>query len=147
MKLDVASTCKDHSDNNLIPMINVVFLLLIFFMLAGTIRASDPIKLKPLESTHIQSQLTTPAILFMSDDGSMFFAGKAITLARLPLVLNSFRSDSALPIVTQGLTIKVDSLVTIGDFKSLLTRLREAGLQQVELVTIRAQEKNTAPST
>lgn len=147
MKLDVASTSHDQSDNNLIPMINVVFLLLIFFMLAGTIRSSDPIKLKALESTHIQSQLTTPTILFVSDDGSMVFAGKAIKLAELPVILNSFRSDSALPIDTQTLTIKVDSLVTIRDFKSLLIRLREAGLKQVELVTIRVQEKNTAPST
>jgi biopolymer transport protein ExbD len=38
---------KNDSDDNLIPLINVVFLMLIFFMVAGQIQKSDAIKLQP----------------------------------------------------------------------------------------------------
>jgi biopolymer transport protein ExbD len=33
------------SDDALVPLINVVFLMMIFFMLAGTIRPADPLVL------------------------------------------------------------------------------------------------------
>ena len=43
---------------NLIPLINIIFLMLIFFMLAGTITTIDPYKIKVPESIIKNDPLT-----------------------------------------------------------------------------------------
>ena len=40
-----------NEDERILPLINVVFLLLIFFMLAGRLSASDPFQVEPPRSS------------------------------------------------------------------------------------------------
>ncbi len=117
------SPIRPHSDDNLIPMINVVFLLLVFFMVAGTLRASDPVELKPLESLQ-QQALTSPVSFFMSADGTVFFEGNIISLDSLPEAL-----------AIEPLAIKVDAQATVIALRTLLASLREAGVSEIELIT------------
>jgi biopolymer transport protein ExbD len=45
------STSNPHNDSNMIPMINIVFLLLIFFMIAGQISIYDRSLIDPLSAS------------------------------------------------------------------------------------------------
>lgn len=47
MNIKRGSAPAASNDDHLIPLINVVFLMLIFFMLAGQIRASDGLPFFP----------------------------------------------------------------------------------------------------
>lgn len=144
MKLAAIKKRREPSDNNLIPMINVVFLLLIFFMVAGTIRASDPFPLDPLNSEQ-QKSLDIPIVLFMSNGGKLIYEGAAVTPTTLSqLLINSEEDpdvDSSLNL--QSISLKADSRVTISQLRELLDSLREAGIQQVELVTTLISPVNT----
>ncbi|MCG8693196.1 MAG: biopolymer transporter ExbD, partial [Minwuiales bacterium] len=40
-------TSRRSDDDRILPLINVVFLLLIFFMLAGRLSAGDPFRVDP----------------------------------------------------------------------------------------------------
>tara|TARA_B100001167_G_scaffold16193_1_gene8651 strand:+ start:402 stop:650 length:249 start_codon:yes stop_codon:yes gene_type:complete len=52
------SSKKKIKQINLIPLINIIFLMLIFFMLAGTITTIDPYKIKVPESIIKNDPLT-----------------------------------------------------------------------------------------
>lgn len=107
-----------------VPMINVVFLLLIFFLISAQLSVPDPFDL-----TLPQAEGATPAaddgILYLAADGALAFGaqrGDAVwpALAALP--------DGA------ALTLRADAGVAGADLARLLRRLAEAGLRDVALV-------------
>ena len=61
---------------NLIPLINIIFLMLIFFMLAGTITKIDPYNISIPESL-IKNDPSTPFLtLVIKKNGDVFIASK-----------------------------------------------------------------------
>ena len=61
---------------NLIPLINIIFLMLIFFMLAGTITKIDPYNISIPESI-IKNDPSTPFLtLVIKKNGDVFIASK-----------------------------------------------------------------------
>jgi len=61
---------------NLIPLINIIFLMLIFFMLAGTITKVDPYKINIPESI-IKNDPSTPFLtLIIKKNGDIFIDSK-----------------------------------------------------------------------
>jgi len=133
MKFDLLRTGAS-SDNNLIPMINVVFLLLVFFMVAGTLRASDPLSVVPVESVQ-QQPLTLPLSLYMSADGTLMLDGAVIASELLPVVLTVNNENTLANDTKLSLALKVDAQVTVVQLRGLLKSLRDAGVVEVELVT------------
>ena len=70
--MNLVSQRRRSSDASLIPMINVVFLLLIFFLLAAQMRTPDPLEVSaPVSISEMVSdgELT----LFIGADGQMKF--------------------------------------------------------------------------
>ena len=57
---------------NLIPLINIIFLMLIFFMLAGTITKIDPYKIKIPESIIKNDPLTPFLTIIVKKNGEIF---------------------------------------------------------------------------
>ncbi|MAW88025.1 MAG: biopolymer transporter ExbD [Phyllobacteriaceae bacterium] len=59
-----------------LPLINIVFLLLIFVMLSGVIRATDPLPIEPASAPAIPSGTPAPArTLYVAADGRMAWNG------------------------------------------------------------------------
>lgn len=83
---------KPYSENDLIPMINVVFLLLVFFMVAGTIDPPVPIDTVPPDSTQ-RRELSALRTLHIASDGSMALDADAVTLASLDSALRHSSSE------------------------------------------------------
>lgn len=73
MKLQAKSISKEHE--NTIPLINVVFLMLIFFLIAGTIAPSSDFEVSPVISS-IESQVQPEEAISIRKDGTLFYRGK-----------------------------------------------------------------------
>ena len=61
---------------NLIPLINIIFLMLIFFMLAGTIAKIDPYKIKIPESIIKNDPVTPFLTIIVKKNGEIFINSK-----------------------------------------------------------------------
>ena len=70
------SSKKKIKQINLIPLINIIFLMLIFFMLAGTITTIDPYKIKDPESIIKNDPLTPFITIIVKKNGEIFIDTK-----------------------------------------------------------------------
>lgn len=120
---------------NLVPLINVIFLLLVFFMLAGTLRSPEPFDVKAPESITSDKAEVEPiyeqAELVASKDGRLSLNGREISWADLPAALDKVLSGVTAPAVT----LTVDADANTGDMVDLIGKLRAAGAKLVFLTT------------
>ncbi|MCZ6465576.1 MAG: biopolymer transporter ExbD [Proteobacteria bacterium] len=122
---------------NVVPLINVVFLLLIFFLLAGTLREPVPFDVEPPMAGGASGGRLEPGaerVLHLARDGRLALAGKEVALAELPaaLALSPTLADRAEEI---PLRLRADARVPARTLIPLLEALRDAGVREVELVT------------
>lgn len=132
MKLPV-SRRPARFDIDMVPMINFAFLLLIFFMLAGTLVPAQKVPIDPPRST-----LATPAdpsgnVLLLAADGQVGFAGEWLPEAALPARIAQWRKDHP----QEALRVKADAAVDAARVIRLLQNLRTAGIERVSLLAAR----------
>ena len=122
--MDFSTPKKRETGEPILPMINVVFLLLIFFLMTAQIAPRAPFSVTPPDAP-CEGAPEGDGILFAGADGALFYnglqgdalwAGLSDRAADAPLIL---RADSAL----QG-----------PEFAALLSRLGAMGIASVELV-------------
>ena len=70
------ATKKKIKQINLIPLINIIFLMLIFFMLAGTITTIDPHKVSVPDSIIKNDPITPFLTIIIKKDGEVFIDSK-----------------------------------------------------------------------
>lgn len=108
-----------------VPMINIVFLLLIFFLLSATIAPPDPFDVSlPEASVAEAEEAGTPDTLHVAADGALRF-GMA-------------RGEAALAAIaqrTQGeiLILRADAQLDGAAFSALLSRLAGSGVTALKL--------------
>jgi biopolymer transport protein ExbD len=113
-------------ESSLLPMINIVFLLLVFFMLAGVLMQSQ---LPELPETHAWETERLPgADLVLHGDGHLEWAGDAISSEQLSALLPNYDPDDRLVVAASG-------QVTMTALEALLQRLGQAGHPDVILIT------------
>ena len=77
-------TNKTYNDDNLLPLVNIIFLLLIFFMLAGVIAKQKEMYDINLASAVIDEYVEKDKhILFIKSNGEVIFNDEAITIKTL----------------------------------------------------------------
>lgn len=118
--------------DQLIPMINVVFLLLIFFMISGTLRSADPSGIKAPLSEH-----STPAvpstILFVNKAGTLILNNREVAAEDLESALTEAQWFETMG--SAALPVMFDESMPMTVFADVMATLRATPLQQVELVT------------
>ncbi len=156
MKLQAPAPRSTPSDDNLIPMINVVFLLLIFFMVAGTIRPSDPLPIDAPQTLSAAAKTAQPT-LYLDASGTMILNETPVTADRLADELMTLLAASTNDIATDdsvnsaatrsadfpsapSLAIKADAQTPVVLLRQVLQDVRLAGIHTVELVTQQAFE-------
>ena len=123
-----------NSDLNLIPLINVVFLLLIFFLIAGQlantqdqdIRLPSSVSDKPIEQQRITLSLDTRNQLSLN--------GEQLSFETLGVALQAALSED-----TQPILLRVDRDVTAISLDRLLDTLRRQGIATVTLYSLNAE--------
>lgn len=131
-----------HSDENLLPMINIIFLLLIFFMVAGVIAASDQLDLTPIKSqAGNETGIDTQALL-LSADGRLVFGDTPATLDHNPQVLKDllnagyqqWRENMPDAADDTPLPVKMDANVTSAQLAKLMRMLEAAGIKKIRVM-------------
>ncbi len=125
-----ANRCKTGEQQTL-PLINVVFLMLIFFMIAGRLTATDPFPTDPAVSVSTKTDDPDVAIIHMAPDGALAFQYDLVAPADLLPKVRAFLVERP----GGTLRLKVDGRHNAGQVLLLLTRLRETGVETVSLVT------------
>ena len=128
MKLIPDTPRKTSSlDDSMIPAINIVFLLLIFFMVAGQIKAPQEELTVPTSSS--ESELASlDAVLEIDAQGKLTLNHQPITSIRQ---LGASKESAKI----SSLTLRVHKTLNAEVLDPILRRIRELGLKQVQLET------------
>lgn len=124
----------DDQSLNLAPMIDVVFLLLIFFMVAttfATIEERMDLDLPQAESGTEAEEVPDELVLDVTESGEIFVDGRAIGESELAeLMQRTARKDPATPVTVRG-----DRSLDYGRIVEVLDMARVAGLVNAGLST------------
>jgi biopolymer transport protein ExbD len=130
---------EENVDINLTPLIDVVFLLLIFFMVSTTFDTTSQLKIKLPEASQAKvSEPTHKINLLIDAKGTFYVNSRELTnnkSATLKAALERSMGETKLPILIQSdAASPVQSLITAMDVVSRL------GLPQVSVATTRPIE-------
>tara|TARA_R110002049_G_scaffold291618_2_gene475746 strand:+ start:753 stop:1175 length:423 start_codon:yes stop_codon:yes gene_type:complete len=122
---------SQQTDDNLIPLINVVFLMLIFFMVAGHISASDGAVVSPPVSLNKHALEQSQKKVVIAQDGRVFIDGMPIDDDDISKVISSeVTTENA-----DAVMVKADGMLDMKRLNAVLILLKKAGIEKITLVT------------
>ena len=123
---------KPLSDGiNMVPLINIVFLLLIFFMLSSTLVTPDQFNVDLPESEQGRPAGSQPIVVLISADGGFAINNETLALGELEPRLAGLRAADP----AAGIVVKADARATAAAVVNVLRRARAAGIERVALAT------------
>ncbi|WP_416885241.1 ExbD/TolR family protein, partial [Marinospirillum sp.] len=118
---------QEDSEINLTPMIDVVFILLIFFIVTTSFVRESGIEVDPPQAATAQPQSQASILIAISPEGEIWVDREAVSLAALgPSVM---RLQAERP--QAGVVIQADQNARSGRLVEVMDRLRQAGIQQM----------------
>ena len=121
---------KEFNDSiNLIPMINLIFLLLIFFLLTGVIQKKDEIEVTIPESFFGEKKIELKETLTVRKDGSFLWNNREVEKED---ILNILENDSKI-------IINIDEEASIKKFNELIKLFK---MKEIKKVFINVKHKN-----
>ncbi len=123
--MDLSRPTRRSPRENIVPMINVVFLLLIFFLMTAQLAPPEPFEVDPPDSSS-QEPAEGKSILYMNAEGELAM-GDARGEAVFGLIAELGVEDTLL--------VRADQEVEAVKVAALLTRLGTTGLGGVHLVS------------
>jgi biopolymer transport protein ExbD len=126
-------TKTSPTQENIVPMINVVFLLLIFFMLAGTVAPRPPVAIAPVMATEPGQADLPPGALYVSAAGQLYLDGKNLALQGVSSALGQ-HADGRLDVVLDR-NLEAQALFPV------MEALSGAGIGKIRLVSERDQNR------
>lgn len=118
-----SSPRRKSSDDNMIPLINIVFLLLIFFMIAGQIRNLVPGIELPVGDSEREA-VEADFELSLNQDRVLFLNGEEVDPALLPERL----------VDVEHISLVVDRRLSAKDLDEILAVLRDQSTASVNLL-------------
>ena len=119
-------------DQRILPLINVVFLLLIFFMLAGRLAASDPFTISPPESVSQTPPHGHEMLVLIGGDGRLAVDGVETDAAGLQAALQARMASGEAPQVH----LKADGGAEAAQVIAIMERMRAAGVERLKMLTV-----------
>jgi len=127
MKIKIKRNTTNNEDN-LLPLVNIIFLLLIFFMLAGVIAKQKEMHDINLASAVIEEYIEQDKnILFINSVGEIVFNDIPIAFSELDDKLKSIKD--------KNIIIAADKNVTTGKLNKVLIQLSKNKITNVTLLS------------
>lgn len=121
---------RPEEDFPMAPMIDMVFLLLVFFMCVSTLAQMDkstPIDLPESERSRVSDDLHGRGILSLDEEGVIHIGSKKVSHKELPAYLReSLARDSELKI-----QLRADRQTSYANIKKVLQICAEAGAYEI----------------
>ena len=116
---------------NLVPLINIVFLLLIFFMLSGTLTKKDFFEVSPPESITGASAEAPELVILISKDNKFALDNKPIKVNELETIFSKELENRNI----EEVLIKADGNAKSGILSQVIKHIRNAGIKRAAIVT------------
>jgi biopolymer transport protein ExbD len=136
-----ASSVK-HSSDWVLQLINIVFLLLLFFLVNGTIASQQQTAIEPPKSILVTAGNPPGDAVYIAADGEMNYRGNVVSIQRIAAIL---RQEMEAPDNGQAM---LPAIKVVADRRlkavALIDRLREfrrSGFGDISLITIRDEAK------
>lgn len=123
--MDLTEPPRRPRAESIVPMINVVFLLLIFFLMTSRLAQPEPFEVTPPEAA-LEAAPEADPVLFIDAEGRMYFDGAEGEAAIARLAATS-ESGAAVQ-------LRADSKLEAKTLARILRELAAAGLARAELV-------------
>lgn len=129
---------KEPLDVNLTPLIDVVFLLLIFFMVTTTFQKDAELNINlPQASATESTQKNEPIEISVNQNGRYYIDGKELTNARPQTIQNALQ-EASLGQKDRALVIRGDAKANYQNIITVMDVASKLGLVNISLAT--AQE-------
>ncbi len=129
--MDFEGRARIHSHLDIAPLIDIVFLLLVFFMLTSTFLVPEAIELELPESKSASPTEVTPIIVSLNQTGQLALNGESIKLEQLKLAIAPLIKQD----VDSAITLKSDAHTEVQLLLKVMDEIRAAGGTNVGLAT------------
>ncbi len=123
---------------NIISLLDVVFLLLIFFMVSSTFMDQPALKIDLPESgaEPLDSDAPEPMTVYLTSEGELYFGDQMVREDELPELFRQSLEDGKPPV----LSVKADKDVTHGKVIGVMDLARQSGIEMVTVATEHKQQ-------
>ncbi len=123
---------RPRREINLIPLVNVIFLLLTFFMVAGTIEKTDPFAINLPEATkNGATESQKPTIIYLHKDGRIAVNNDLVLAVDFSTIINTIILENK----GRQMIIKSDADAGSKDLIWLMRAIERVGGSDVSIVT------------
>lgn len=119
-------------DDAILPLTNVVFLLLIFFMLAGRLAIPEPFTIQPPRSTSDQSADHSGIDVQIGRDGKLALDGDTQSMDALQAAVAERLSQTP----ETAIRLRADSATRSARVVNVMQHLHAAGARRLRLITV-----------
>lgn len=114
---------------NITSLIDVMFLLVIFFTVTSTFRNQPAITLVLPRSATAAETVDTPAILYLSAEGLVFLNDAPVQRGELEVILERMHAGSG----EDRMVLRADEKASHGDVVDLIDIIKQSGFTRVSL--------------
>jgi biopolymer transport protein ExbD len=121
---------KEYDDDGLLPLVNIIFLLLIFFMIAGVIEqriVRDNIELPSAELSSFENKESTK--IYIDENRKYYLNDKVASIDTINSYFNETNNKDVILIADHSLPVK--------DINILLTNLYQNNIKNIKLLSNR----------
>lgn len=117
----------------LAPMVDIVFLLVTYFLINATLAKNPTIKIELPKSQTAQSEMQRHIVIQVSAAGTIFLNGESVELRSLPAKLDQIVKDKE----KDQVIIKGDKDANYQSIVSVMDYVHQAGISHFNLATER----------
>ncbi len=114
---------------NITSLIDVMFLLLIFFMVSSTFKSQPAINLVLPRSATAEQTPTSPSVLYLTDDGTIYLDDRQLTEDELQVALQQLQAATA----EDRIVLRADMQATHGRVVGLIDLVKKSGFTRISL--------------
>ncbi|MCF6356117.1 MAG: biopolymer transporter ExbD [Candidatus Polarisedimenticolaceae bacterium] len=129
--MDFEGRSRIHAHLDIAPLIDIVFLLLVFFMLTSTFMVPEAIELELPESSSATMTDVTPIIVALNASGQLALNGEEIQLEALHAAIEPLIKADA----DAAITLKSDAHTEVQQLLKVMDEIRIAGGENIALAT------------
>lgn len=127
---------KKRETETVLPLINLVFLLLIFFLMVGQLSATDPFRVDPARSTSGDTAARSEMLILVGFDGQLAIDGEITDDASLAGRVRDRMAEDPSGQTRVDVRLKADARTEATRVVDIMRALRDAGVDQVQLLTV-----------
>lgn len=120
----------NHSHMNIAPLVDVVFLLLLFFMLTSSLVRESAVKIRLPQSRTAATERETIKTVIITREGRILFMDREVSLSGLQKAVREGMTGTA----KDSLRIKADRDASVGLLMKVIDEVRLAGVRNFSVV-------------